>query len=60
MMLSILFLFLGPHPQHMEVPRLGVEPSCSHQPMSQPQQHQIQAMSETYTAAYGNAGSLTP
>ena len=21
----ILFLFLGPHPQHMEVPRLGVE-----------------------------------
>ena len=33
--------------RHMEVPRLGV--TC------QPQQHQIQAMSVTYTAAHSNA-----
>ena len=23
--LSFFFIFLGPHPQHMEVPRLGIE-----------------------------------
>ena len=27
-----LFFFLGPHGQHMEVPRLGVESECSCQP----------------------------
>ena len=34
-------IFWGPHPQHMEVPRLGSIRSCSHWPIPQPQQHQI-------------------
>ena len=34
-------------------------PNCSRQPMSEPQQHLIQATSETYITAHGNAGSLT-
>ena len=38
------FVLLGPHHQHMEVPRLGVY-SCRHMP--EPQQHQIQAASAT-------------
>ena len=47
-----LFLFLlGPHLQHMEVPRLGVK--------LEPQHCQIQAASATYTTAHGNTGSLT-
>ena len=49
----IFICFLGPHLQHMEVPRLGVELE------PQPLQHQIQAMSATYTTAHGNAGSST-
>ena len=49
------FVFLGPCPLHMEVPRLGVQLD----PIPQPQQSQIPAMSATYTAAHSNAGSLT-
>ena len=35
---SFIFVFLVPHPQLMEVPRLGVESelSCSRWPMSEP------------------------
>ena len=60
----ILFLllccvFLGPHLQHMEVPRRGINQSCSCRPTPQLQQHQIWAESETYTTAHSNAGSLT-
>ena len=44
-----LFVFLGLHRQHMEVPRLGV----------QSEQRQIRAASATYTTAHGNTGSLT-
>ena len=55
----ILFLFflvyLGPHPWHMEVPRLGVDQSSSCQPRPrprpQPQPCWIWAMSATYTTA---------
>ena len=47
--LSITFFFLGPYPWLMEVPRLGVE--------LEPQQHKIWAMSATYAATPGNAGS---
>ena len=43
----IFFFFLGPHLQHMEVPRIG-NWSCSHQPMPQPQQCGIRAASVTY------------
>ena len=51
--------FLGLHVWHMEVPRLesGLNYSC--QPMAQLQQHQIPAVSATYTAACRNVESLT-
>ena len=45
--------FLGPHPQPLEVPRLGVQ-SEPH-----PQQCGIRATSATYTTAHGNARPLT-
>ena len=52
--------FLGPLLWHMEVPRLGVQLSCSHRPGPEAQQRGIQeAMSATYTTAHINAGSLT-
>ena len=56
--LIFLFFFLEPNLQHMEVPRLGSNQSCSCQPTPQPQAQWIQAGSETYAAAYGNNGSL--
>ena len=43
----------------MEVPRLGSNWSCCHQPATEPQQRQIQAASTTYTAAHSHARSLT-
>jgi len=43
------FVFLGPHPRHMEVPRLGVYSGCSCLPTPQPQQLRIRAASVTYT-----------
>ena len=55
--LEFFFSFLGLHLRHVEVPRLNQSHSC--QPMSQPQQCQIQTMSSTYSTAYSNAGSLT-
>ena len=57
--LFIYLFFLGPHLQHMEVPRLGSNWSCSCQPAPQPQQHHIWAMFTTYTPAPGNTWSLT-
>ena len=58
--LKIFFCFLGPHPRHMEVPRLGVESELQlPASITQPQQRRIQALSVTYTIAHGNAGSLT-
>ena len=53
------FFFLGPHPQHMEFPRLGLNQSYSCWLTPQPQQRRIPAMSVTYTIAHGNSGSLT-
>ena len=52
--ISFFFLFssLWPYLQHMQVPRPGI----TSQPMPQPQQHWIWAVSATYTAA---CGSLT-
>ena len=35
------FIFLRPHMQHMEVPRLRSNQSCSCRPTLQPQQHRI-------------------
>ena len=50
----IFFLGGVPNLQHMEAPRLGSNQSCSCQPISQPQQCQIQAASVTYIAACCN------
>ena len=55
--LFIYFGFLGPHPWHMEVPRLNW--ICSWQDTPQPQQCRIPAVSVTYTTTHGNARSLT-
>ena len=55
--LIFFFVFLGPHPWHMQVPRLGVESAVV--PSRSPQQYQIWASSVTYTTARGNPGSLT-
>ena len=55
--LVIYFCLLGL--QHREVPRLGLNRSCSHQPTPQTQQCWIRAASAAYTTAQGNAGSLT-
>ena len=53
------FVFLGPHLQHMEVPRLRVELQLQLQAYAQLQQCQIQATLVTYSIAHSNAGSLT-
>ena len=57
--LPFFVVFLGLHPRHTEVPRLGVKLELSYQPILQPQQHGIQAASVNYTTAHGNAGSPT-
>ena len=51
--------FLGLHLRQMEVPRLGVNQSCSRQSTPQALQCGIRTTSATYTTAHGNAGSLT-
>ena len=57
---SSFLRFLGPHPRHMEVPRLAVTKwSYSCWPAPQPQQLGIWAASSTYTTAQGHARSLT-
>ena len=43
------FSFLGPHLQHMEVPKLGVQTAIAAGPTPQPQQRQIRAAFATYT-----------
>jgi len=53
------YFFLGPHPQHMEVPRLGAESELQLLAMPQPRQCQIQTVSATHIAACGKVGSLT-
>ena len=55
---DFLFIFiLGLRLWHLEVSRLGVESELLLR--LQPQQHQIQVTSVTYTTACGNTGSLT-
>ena len=51
------FVILGLYPQHMYVPRLGLNQSCSCQPANSHSNVGIQATSWTYTTAHGNAGS---
>ena len=54
-----LFIFLGPHLWHMEVPKLGTNRSYSCWPTPWPQPCQIWAMSVTYTTAHSNNRSPT-
>ena len=49
-----VIFFLGPNPQHMEVPRLGVDSE-----LQLPAYTTATAMSETYTTAHSSAVSLT-
>ena len=54
------FVFLGLHPKHIEVPRLGIQLELKWLAYATDrQQHEIRGMSVTYTTALGNAGSLT-
>lgn len=55
---SFFFLFTDISAAY-EVPGKGWNQNCSYQPVPQPQQHETQATSSTYTAACGNTRSLT-
>jgi len=63
LILLIYFLsfchFLGCSRGIWKFPGKGSNRSCSHRPMTEPQQWGIPATSATYTTAHGNAGSLT-
>ena len=54
------FFFLGPHPWHMEFPRLGVESGLQLLVYTSHSNARSELHLETYTAAHGNIGSLTP
>ena len=53
-LLNLFFVFClsGLHLQHMEVPRLGLNRSCSCQPTPEPQQCQSQAMSDLHHSSW--------
>ena len=53
-----LLSFLGLHPWHIEVPRIGVYQSYSYWPTPEPQQRGIQAISATHTTTHANTGFL--
>ena len=53
------FVFLGPHPKHMEVPRLEVDLEMQPQAYARATATHIWATSVTYTRAHSNAGFLT-
>ena len=50
--------FLGPHPQHMEVSRLGVKLELQLLAYTTAKESRIRAKSATYITAHSNAGSL--
>ena len=54
----LLFCSLGLHPEHMEVPRLGVESELQLLTYATAIQCQIQSTSVTYTRAHSNTRSL--
>ena len=55
-----LFLFTAtPEAYESSQVRDQISAAAASHPTSQPQQHQIQAASMTYTTACGNTGSLT-
>ena len=53
------FVLSGPHPQHMEVPRLGVESELLLPAYATATATTDRKTSVTYTTAHSNAGSLT-
>ena len=53
------FVFLGPYPPHMQVPRQGSNQSFGCRPTPQSQQLGIRAAPVSYTTAHGSPGSLT-
>ena len=58
-LLCFVLFFKGRTCSIQSFPGQGLNQSCSHWPVPQPQQHQIRATSSTYTTTHGNAGSLT-
>ena len=54
-----LFIFLGPHPWHMEVPRVGVEWELQLLAYTTATAMPDHRPSVTYITAHGNARSLT-
>ena len=54
----VILVLLGLHPRHMEVPRLGVESELQ-LPTYTAATVMLDPLSETYTTAHANAGSLT-
>ena len=57
--LKIIIIILWPHPQHMEVPRLGVESELQLPANTTVTATRDLNLSATYTTAHGNAGLLT-
>ena len=55
----LLYCFLGPHPWHIEVPRLGVKTELQLLTYATATATQDPSCVLTYTTAWGNAGSLT-
>ena len=56
--LFIYLVFSGPHPRHMEIPRLGVKSELQLQAYAIGTAMLDLSTSVTYTTAHGNAGSL--
>ena len=54
-----IYCLLGPHPQHVKVPRLGVRLELQLLAYTTAKQLGTWATSATYTTAHGYAGSLT-
>ena len=56
----LIYLFLGPHPWHLEVPGLGVSSELHLPAYATVTQHQIWAASVTYTTSHGQCRILNP
>ena len=54
-----IFVFLGPNPQHVDVPRLGVESELQLLAYTTATATWDPSHTLTYTAAHSDAGSLT-
>ena len=59
-LLLLVFCCLGPHPQHMDVPRLGVKSELQLQAYATAVATWDLSQSATYTAAYGNVPDPQP